>query len=138
MQGLPEHLGLPASRITAHESLLQADLHRELARRRVYLHTPRWTSLGLSLLEAMHLGMPIVGLATTEAGRAVPPDAGVLSTRVDDLRAAVERFVADPDEARAAGERAREAALARYGLRRFLDDWDALLDSMLTTEELAS
>ena len=138
VEGLPRHLGLPASRITAHESLTQADLHREMARRRVYVHTPRWTSLGLSLLEAMHLGMPVVGLDTTEATRAVPPDAGVLSTRVDDLRAAVERFVADPDEARAVGERAREAALARYGLQRFLDDWDVLLASMLESRALAS
>ena len=29
-------------------------LHDEIARRRVYLHTARWTSLGLSLVEAMH------------------------------------------------------------------------------------
>jgi len=138
VQDLPRHLGLPASRIAAYESLGQADLHRELARRRVYLHTPRWTSLGLSLLEAMHLGMPIVGLATTEAGRAVPPDAGVLSTDVDELRVALERFVADPDEARAAGEKAREAALARYGLQRFLDDWDAVLASLVADRALAS
>lgn len=34
-----------------------------MARRRVYLHTARWTSLGLSLLEAMHLGMPVVAVA---------------------------------------------------------------------------
>jgi len=38
------------------------------------------------------------------------------------------RFRADPDEARETGRRAREAALERYGLERFLRDWDALLD----------
>ena len=42
---------------------------RELARRRVYLHPSRWTSLGLSLLEAMQLGMPVVALATHRGGR---------------------------------------------------------------------
>ena len=51
-----------------------------MARRRVYLHPIRWTSLGLSLLEAMHLGMPVVALATTEVPEAVPPEAGVVST----------------------------------------------------------
>ena len=40
-----------------------------MARRRLYLHPVRWTSLGLSLLEAMHLGMPVVALATTEVPR---------------------------------------------------------------------
>ena len=33
----------------------------------------------------------------------------------------------DPDEARARGELARAHVLARYGLERFLADWDELL-----------
>ena len=37
------------------------------------------------------------------------------------------RLLADPDEAPSAGAAARAAALARYGLDRFLDDWDELL-----------
>jgi glycosyltransferase involved in cell wall biosynthesis len=57
----------------------------------------------------------------------VPPHAGVLSTRVEALKDALRRLVGDPDEARAMGRAAREAALARYGLSRFLADWDRLL-----------
>ena len=53
--------------------LPQARLHQEMARRRVYLHPVRWTSLGLSLIEAMYLGMPVVALGTTEVSEAVPP-----------------------------------------------------------------
>ncbi|MCW2574508.1 MAG: hypothetical protein JWR66_538, partial [Modestobacter sp.] len=97
------------------------------ARRRVYVHPVRWTSLGLSLLEAMHLGMPVVALATTEAVEAVPAEAGVLSTRPDRLAAAVRHFIDEPDAARLAGKAARAAALERYGLARFLADWDRLL-----------
>lgn len=111
----------------AFDDLPQAQMHRELARRRVYVHTPRWTSLGLSLIEAMHLGLPVVALAATEVVRAVPPEAGVISTRVDDLAAAVWRFCHDGELAQAMGACAREAALARYGLGRFLADWDQLL-----------
>jgi hypothetical protein len=111
--------------------LPQRELHAELARRRVYLHPIRWTSLGLSLLEAMHLGMPVVALGTTEAWEAVPRDAGVVSTRLDVLADAVRQLLADPDRAREIGARAREAALARYGLDRFLADWDALLWSLV-------
>jgi hypothetical protein len=33
----------------------------------------------------------------------------------------------DPDEASERGARAREAALARYGLERFHRDWDDVL-----------
>jgi hypothetical protein len=122
--------GMDAASLGGIEDLPQADLHGEIARRRVYLHPIRWTSLGLSLLEAMHLGMPVVALGTTEAHEAVPAAAGAVSTRIDVLDGAIRRLVADPDEARARGLAAREAALERYGLRRFLADWDGVLEAV--------
>jgi glycosyltransferase involved in cell wall biosynthesis len=124
--------GMDAGALGGVENPPQARLHQEMARRRVYLHPIRWTSLGLSLLEAMHLGMPVVALATTEAPEAVPPDAGVLSTNVETLRSALRGFIVDPDRARAAGEAARAAALERYGLERFLRDWDAVIEEVVT------
>ncbi|MFJ6087833.1 glycosyltransferase [Streptomyces sp. NPDC092369] len=124
--GIAGHLGLAADRCRSHE-LDQRDLHVAMARRRVYVHPIRWTSLGLSLLEAMHIGMPVVALATTEVTEAVPDGAGVVSNRMDVLTEAVRDFVADPVRARLVGEGARAAALARYGLSRFLDDWERLL-----------
>lgn len=125
-EGLAEHLGVDPERCRS-QDVAQSALHTELARRRVYVHPVRWTSLGLSLLEAMHLGMPVVALATTEVTEAVPPGAGVVSNRVDVLTNAVRGFLADPTHARTAGDEARAAALSRYGLSRFLDDWERLL-----------
>ena len=120
---------LDSSTVTAHEDLFSQDqMHTELARRRVYLHPMRWTSLGLSLIEAMQLGMPVVGVAATEAVIAVPGEAGVLSTDPERLRAAYRMFLHDLEAARAAGQAARTAALERYGLQRFLSDWDDLLE----------
>jgi glycosyltransferase involved in cell wall biosynthesis len=120
--------GAPGVRSVA--DLAQDELHDEMARRRLYLHPVRWTSLGLSLLEAMHLGMPVVALATTEVVEAVPPEAGVLSTRVEVLAEAARRLVADPEQALLMGKAARVAATGRYGLDRFLADWDALLEEV--------
>jgi glycosyltransferase involved in cell wall biosynthesis len=108
----------------------QHAFHEELARRRVYLHPFRWTSLGLTLIEAMQLGMPVVALSTTEVPEAVPPEAGVVSNRMDVLEQALRRLVSEPEEARLMGKAAREAALTRYGLDRFLGDWDAVLESV--------
>jgi glycosyltransferase involved in cell wall biosynthesis len=125
-EGLAEHLGVDPGRCRT-QDVVQSDLHTELARRRVYVHPVRWTSLGLSLLEAMHLGMPVVALATTEVTEAVPPGAGVVSNRIDVLTDAVRDFLADPLHARTVGDGARAAALSRYGLSRFLDDWERLL-----------
>jgi|tagenome__1003787_1003787.scaffolds.fasta_scaffold20671333_2 hypothetical protein len=121
--------GIDAGRLDGHD-LPQAQLHDEMARRRVYLHPIRWTSLGLSLLEAMFLGMPVVALDTTEVRDAVPAGAGVVSNRMDVLESGLRRLVADPDEARACGEVARMAALERYALDRFLADWDDLLEDV--------
>jgi hypothetical protein len=122
--------GIGAGAFGGVEDLPQGRLHDELARRRVYLHPVRWTSLGLSLLEAMHLGMPVVALATTEVAEAVPPEAGVVSNRLDTLHEALRRLVHDREEARQRGLAARRAARSRYGLGRFLADWDALLEEV--------
>jgi hypothetical protein len=125
--GLPQRLGVDPAAIWVFGDLPQRKMHAELARRRVYLHPFRWTSLGLSLLEAMFLGMPVVALATTETVEAVPPGAGVVSNRLDVLTSAVQGFVSDPLWSRRAGQAARSAALGRYSLARFHRDWDQAL-----------
>lgn len=131
--GLPAALDTSAERIRPVGDLRTVELHRELARRRVYLHPLRWTSLGLALLEAMHLGMPVLALATTEAPRAVPPAAGLVSNDLDALREAARRYLADPDLARVTGEAARAHALAHYGLPAFLHAWDQVLAEVRET-----
>jgi len=122
--------GIDAASVGGVDDLPQDRLHTELARRRVYVHPIRWTSLGLSLLEAMHLGMPVVALGTTEVHEAVPERAGVVSTRVDVLAGALRRLIDDPDEAAERGRAARAGALRRYGLDRFLADWDDVLQEV--------
>ncbi|MEO6500673.1 MAG: glycosyltransferase family 1 protein [Jatrophihabitantaceae bacterium] len=124
--------GLAPDRLVGHEDLLTQDqMHTELARRRAYLHLTRWTSLGLTLIEAMQLAMPVLALATTEAVAAVPPEAGELSTDVNRLTLRLRSFIAEPELARECGLAARAAALERYGLKRFLADWDVLLDGLI-------
>lgn len=118
--------------VVPHGDVPQHRMHDELARRRAYLHPVRWTSLGLSLIEAMLLGLPVVALATTEVPDAVPPEAGVVSNRVDVLAGALARFVGDPEEARRVGKAGRAHALERFGLGRFLTAWDELLEEVTT------
>ncbi|BCJ67784.1 glycosyltransferase [Polymorphospora rubra] len=128
VSGLPTRLGLPADRLAVHDDVPQDRMHAQVARRRAYLHLCRWTSLGLSLVEAMAMGMPVLALASTEAVEAIPAQAGVLSTRVDTLVDAARWLIDEPDAADRLGARAREVARTRYGLDRFLADWDRLLE----------
>jgi hypothetical protein len=127
-EGLAHELGVSPDAVVAAGDLPTDDLHRELGRRRLYLHTTRWTSLGLALLESMHAGLPVIGVETTEIRRAVPPEAGTVSTRPSDLEAAARRFIEDPEAARLAGLAAREYALEHYGLGRFQDDWNTVFE----------
>jgi hypothetical protein len=120
-QGVP---GLDRSRC---HDLSQAELHDAMARHRAYLHPYRWTSLGLSLIEAMLLGMPVLALSTTEVPEAVPAGAGLVTNDLARLRAEARHLLHDPDDAAACGLVARTHALERFSLTRFLLDWDRIL-----------
>lgn len=127
-----EDLNDPAHRcagVTGHGDLRTGPLMKELAHRRVYLHTARWTSLGLSLLEAMFLGMPVVAVASTMAPLVVPREAGVVSADVDTLRTALSGLVADRYLAEVVGKAARDYATEHFGLERFLRDWDQVIEA---------
>lgn len=134
--GLADALDLGPGELRVGGDLPTVELHARLGLSRAYVHPLRWTSLGLSLLEAMHVGLPVLVLATTEAARAVPPGAGAISTSVDDLVRMAAHLIENPEEARSRGLVAREAALDRYGLARFLADWDDVLEQETTRSKV--
>jgi glycosyltransferase involved in cell wall biosynthesis len=95
------------------------------ARYRFFFHPIRWTSLGLAVLEAMMLGMPVVGLATTELSAVVENGvSGYVDTDPGRLIAVMRDWLADPSEARRLGEGARRRALERFHIDRFARDWE--------------
>ncbi|MDB5350189.1 MAG: biosynthesis transferase [Planctomycetota bacterium] len=95
------------------------------SRYRFFFNPIRWTSLGLAVVEAMALGMPIIGLATTEMATAIESGvSGCVATDLDSLVEAMNRLLADPAEARRLGEGARRRALARFHIDRFSRDWE--------------
>jgi glycosyltransferase involved in cell wall biosynthesis len=117
--------------VIGHGDVAHGRMHELLALRRVYVHLCRWTSLGLSLLEAMALGMPIVTVATTQAPESLAGSGAVVTNNIERLRAAVRLYIHDSQAARAAGRRARDHYLAHFTLARFHDDWERLLKEVL-------
>ena len=116
--------------VTGRGDLAHAELLGQVASRRVYVHTARWTSLGLSLIEAMFLGMPVVCVGSTMAPLVVPEQAGVVSADITELVDGLRGFIEDPQAAATAGKAAREFALAHFSLERFLAEWDGLMDAL--------
>ena len=117
--------------VIGHGDVPHAAMHDMLAHRRVYAHTCRWTSLGLSLLEAMCMGMPVVTLSVTEAPEALAGSAAVVSNDLQRLQIAVRDYLHDPYLAVAHGRANRAHVLARHALPRFHAEWDQLLKEVL-------
>jgi hypothetical protein len=73
------------------------------------------------------LGMPAVGLATTEAPEGLAGSGVVLSNQPAKLTAAIRRYIHDREAAAHAGRRARSWVRQRYGLPRFHADWERVM-----------
>ena len=99
-----------------------------MAQHRFYLHPGRYTSLGLSLIEAMMLGMPVVALATTELPNVIRDGVhGCVDTRAARLLEAMQDLLADATLARRWGDAARATACKYFGIERFAASWDETL-----------
>ena len=106
-------------------SVQPTDLPAFAARYRFFFNPIRYTSLGLAVCEAMLIGMPVLGLATTEMVTVVANGVcGYLATDPGRLVGPMRRLLRDPEEARRLGEGARRVARERFDIRRFVRDWE--------------
>jgi glycosyltransferase involved in cell wall biosynthesis len=97
-----------------------------VSRYRFFFNPIRYTSLGLAVIEAMMLGLPVVGLATTELVTVVRNgETGYIDTSLEPLVARMHELIASPAEARRLGASAREYARERFAIGRFVADWNA-------------
>ncbi|HZS94580.1 MAG TPA: glycosyltransferase family 4 protein [Chloroflexota bacterium] len=113
------------------------DLHRRIAAYRFLFSPIRYTSLPLAVIEAMTIGMPVVALATTELPTVIENGVtGFVSCDLDYLAGSMRHLLANPDEARRIGERARVVARERFGLDRFARDWNAAFERAIASHPL--
>ena len=114
------------------EELPYGRLLDAVARYRFYAHPVRYTSLALALCEAMMIGLPVIGLATTELPRIIAESGGgYVDTEMSRLVEVSRRLLDDAGEARALGEKARAYARERFGIDRFAADWSRVLAEFL-------
>ena len=121
-------VGMGSLELGGHGEVANRDLPRFMAEYRFFFNPIRYTSLGLSVLEAMMVGLPIVGLATTEMTTVIVNGVnGWLDTRPERLVAVMRQLIAEPELARRWGEAARRTAEERFGIERFITDWDRVM-----------
>jgi len=98
------------------------------ARYRFFFNPIRYTSLGLAVIEAMMIGLPVIAFATTEMATVVENGkTGYVDTSLDRLVERMLELVAAPAEARRLGAAARAYARERFAIGRFVSDWKAAL-----------
>lgn len=121
-------IGMESERSGGLGEISHEDLPRFMCRYRFVFNPIRYTSLGLAICEAMSLGIPIVGLATTEMVTAVTNNVnGYVDTDVNVLIQRMRHLLAHPEDAHRLGECAFEIGRARFGINRFAAEWDRTL-----------
>jgi hypothetical protein len=96
-----------------------------IARYRYFFNPIRYTSLGLAVIEAMMVGMPIIGLATTEMPTVVQNGvSGYVDTDIDKLIVHMKELTKNPAEAQQLGAAAKRHACERFHIGRFIHDWN--------------
>lgn len=117
-------VGMGSERCGGEGEVLNAELPQRMAQHRFFFNPIRYTSLGLAVIEAMMVGVPVVGLATTELVTVIENGRnGFTDTRIDRLVQSMHRLIADPGLARELGEAGRRTVLERFSIDRFVADW---------------
>ena len=111
----------------------QFELPGVMAAHRFFFHPIRHTSLGLAVIEAMMAGLPVVGLATTELVTVIDSGRnGYIDTRLPRLVGAMRTLLRERGLAAEWGMAGQRTARDRFGIDRFVHDWLAVIDEVVT------
>lgn len=120
-------IGMDSVRLGGLGEVLHPQLPEFLSHYRFFFNPIRYTSLGLSVLEAMHLGLPVVGLATTEMVTTLQDGVtGFIHTDVVYLEKKMRDLLGSAETARVIGQAGKLCATQRFGIERFITDWTLL------------
>ena len=109
-----------------------------MAQYRFFFTPIRYTSLGLALVEAMLLGMPVVGVAATELPTVIVNGvSGYVHNDKTLLVDVMRQLIDDPELARRWGEAGRQTAVQRFGIERFVQDWLDVITQVTETGSAA-
>jgi glycosyltransferase involved in cell wall biosynthesis len=122
-------IGMNTEKIGGLGEILHPHIPEFIKNYRFFFNPIRYTSLGLAVLEAMMSGIPVVGLATTELVTVIRDgESGFVHTNVSYLIDRMKDLLNDRVLATRLGEAGRRVAMERFGIERFVREWELLLD----------
>lgn len=115
--------------------VLHPQLPQFISQYRFFFNPIRYTSLGLAVCEAMMLGIPVVGLATTELATVIDNEhSGYVHTDLNYLVEKMNLLLRDPGHAAQLGQAGRQTALNKFNISRFKYQWEQLFKQVCSKQ----
>lgn len=102
---------------------------------RFFFNPIRYTSLGLAVCEAMMIGMPVVGFATTEMATVIKNnERGFTDTNTENLIKQMKMLLDSKITAQKIGEKAKKYAQKRFNIKRFTKEWERTFENVIKNQ----
>lgn len=119
------------------ENITYQNLPEKLIQYRFLFCPDRYQSLPFAVYQALMIGMPVVGLATTDLPIVINNEvSGFTDSDLNYLIRKMQYLLTDHQLAVQIGAEARKSALLRFGLNRFLADWKQVLQNAVANKPL--
>jgi glycosyltransferase involved in cell wall biosynthesis len=113
-----------------------SDLPEFISHYRFFFNPIRHTSLGLAVLEAMMIGMPMVALATTEYVTVIKNyQTGFIDTDVDYLVHKMQLLLSNKKWAADIGQKGKQYVEDRFNIYRFTEEWENIFETAIGKKE---
>lgn len=127
-----ELIGIRSEDLGGSGTIPNAKLVDYMSSFRFFFYPVRYTSFGLSICEAMMAGMPIIALATTEIPTVIENGiSGYIDTDFNKLIPKMKMLLDDKALAIKLGKNAQKIAKERFGIKRFVSDWEKTFSEMI-------
>jgi len=112
--------------------VLHPHLPSFISKYRFFFNPIRWTSLGLAICEAMMIGIPVVGMATTELSSVIQNErSGFIHTDLNYLIEKMKLLLNNKELAVQLGAEGKRAAQDRFNIKRFTQEWKELFENAI-------
>jgi hypothetical protein len=118
--------------------VLHPELPKFISQYRFFFNPIRWTSLGLAICEAMMIGIPVVGMATTELSSVLQNErSGFIHTDLNYLITKMKKLLNDKDLAVKIGSEGKRTAMERFNIKRFTEEWKSLFENTIHQHQMS-
>lgn len=112
--------------------VLHPNLPQFISKYRFFFNPIRYTSLGLAVCEALMLGIPVVGLATTEMATVIQNGFnGFCDTDLQKLIGHMKTLLENKKLAIEIGRQGKETAMQKFNIQRFTNEWHTAFEQVI-------